>query len=66
MRRRHLSPYTFFCQCFVAVCGKRCAEEEDGSVAHGSSSFMLRVKAVWMLMPNCSIVASPRAGQAVW
>jgi hypothetical protein len=25
-------------------CGKRCAEEEDGSVVYLSSSFMLRVK----------------------
>jgi hypothetical protein len=41
MRRRHLSPYTFFYQCFVAFCGKSCAEEENGSVAQGSSSFML-------------------------
>jgi hypothetical protein len=33
---------------------KGCAEEEDGLVAQGSSSFMLRVKTVWVLMSICS------------
>jgi hypothetical protein len=57
-RRRQLFTYTFFYQCCVAFCGKSCAEEEDGSIVYSSSSFMLRVKTVWVLMPNCSIVAT--------
>jgi hypothetical protein len=40
-RRRQLFPYTFFYQCFVAFCGKSCAEEEDGLVAQVFSSTML-------------------------
>ena len=59
-RRRRFFPYTFFYQCCVAFCGKSCAEEEDRSVAQSSSSFMLRVKTVWVVVHNCSIVASTR------
>jgi hypothetical protein len=66
MRRRHLSPYTFFCQCFVAFCGKSCAEEEDRSVAQVSSSFMLPGESCVDVDAQLLLVSSTRAWQAVW